>query len=328
MNMNVAIEFLMENATTYRERRDIETLTESEMAQVNNTLVTNLYKSAIDKSHVDFEDIPNSKGDLTKYKGYQQTIQVIDLLEKLSVQQGVSVPELMVVKDAINNIIRYRDSFEKGFRLDKEFITMQYNTLVFAVVEATSLIIANYVDFVKRVDQNDFQITRNPRSQSALVIDSLVKFNMSVKRGDFSKALQAVIATGKENFAGSTVILTAVGISMAVASIVPVTRELIFGFYYTRMKLSDHLKHQAELLEINRQSVEASNRPAKERNAIVKNQTTKIRQLQALSDKIKVQHQIGETQARKEMGKENRGWSIDSVRSQSASTDSTGFSLL
>lgn len=328
MQINPAMKILLENAKSYSERNEVMGLMEAEAEAVNNTMVSNLYKSAIEKAYIDFDDIPESKGDITRYSGYSSMVQVLDLIEQLSVKYNTKVPEVQIVRDAISNITAYRDSFEKGFKLEKEFIILLYNSMVYATVEATSIIISSYVDFVKRPDAVEFTIIKDRTRGGHTVIQNLQKFNKSVKNGDLAKVLRAVINTGKENLIGIDDLVVPTIIIGAVITLVPLIRELIFGFYYSRMRLSDYLEQQAMLLEINKQNIESSNRPAREKTRIVKKQERTIQNLHRLSEKIKVDNKMSDSKATVELHKENKAWTIGDVKSQSASTDTNGFQLL
>lgn len=329
MQINPVLKILLENAKTFAERNEITGLMESEMNSVTSALVSNLYKSAIEKSYINFENIPESKGDLTRYEGYKSMVESIALLKELCKKHNVKIAELETVETAMNNIITYRDAFEKGFKLEKEFIMLQYNILVYACVEALSVIISSYVDFVKRPDRVEFVLNKNPRHHHGfLLMKNLESFNMAVKKGEFSKVLNGVINSGKEGFTGAGSILIPTFIIGAVASIVPLIRELIFVFYYSRMKLSDYLEHQATFLEINKQNVQASNLPAKQKNEIMKKQAKYIEKLRKISETVKVDGTMSETKATVELNKENKAWTINDVKSQAASMDTTGFQLL
>lgn len=328
MQMNPAMKILMENAKTFADRNKISALMESELKAVNNTMVSNLYNSAISKAHVDFDDIPHSKGDITKYSGYKSMMEILTLVREIASKHSVKIPEVDVVTTAISNIAVYRESFEKGFRLDKEFVILQYNTLVYACIEATSVIVSSYVDFVKRPDRNEFTIIQNTRRGGHASIQNLERFNQAVKQGEFSKVLNSVINSGKEALIGVDDLVVPTIILGGVLVIVPLIRELIFSFYYSRMKISDYLKHQAMLLEINKENLESVKMSAKERNAIVKKQTQQIEKLRRLSDAIKVDSTMSDNKATIEMGKENKHWTIDEVKTQSAGSDTNGFQLL
>lgn len=326
---NAVMQIIVENATTYAERNRIYSLMESEVSSVNNSMITNLYKSALDKAHVNFEDIPDSKGDLTKYHGYDSMVSTLGLMRDLAGRSNTKIPELEIIETAISNIIAYREQFQKGFQLDKEFIILEYNTLVYACVESTSTVIASYVDYIKRPDRVEFTIIKNPKLGGTLCIDNLSRFNQCVKQGDFAKVMSTIIGAGKESFVGVDDIIIPTIIIGGVVMLVPTIRELIFFFYYSRMRISDYLKQQSTFLEINKNNIQSNGAiPAKQKNEILKKQQESINMLNTISDKIKVNHTTSEAKTIQDIKQENKGWTLDSVQSQSASTDQTGFKLL
>src|SRR5699024_2590008 len=115
------------------------------------------------------------------------------------------------------------------------------------------------------------------------------------------------------------------GVIAAVMSL----REMVFYMYYSRMKLSDYLKTQAMFLEINKQSLEANtNIPAKKRQDILKKQAEVIKKLNQWSDKIRVNSNLTTKEVKKNIENENRGWSLDTVKSQTTSSGLGDYSLL
>jgi hypothetical protein len=321
---------LLENSKTISERNIIYSLTEAGAGTpvINNAMIANLYKSAIDKSHVDFDDIPESKGDITKYSGYKSMIESINLLRDISTKSNFKIPELDIVNTAISNISIYREQFEKGFKLEKDFILLQYNVLVSACVESVSLIISSYLDFIKRPDRIEFNIINNNKQIGSLCLQNLNEFNYSVKSGEFPKVINAVINSGKESFIGVDDLVIPAVIIGGVALLVPIIRELIFYFYYSRMKLSDYLELQASFLELNKNNIESSSLAANKKNSILKKQEDLIKKLYAIADKIKVNHIMTQNKSIDEMNKQNKGWTIGEIQNQAASTDKTGFKLL
>jgi len=328
ITINPVMKILVENAVTYSERNRLYSLMESEMNNVNNAMISNLYKSAVDKAHIDFDDIPQSKGDITAYSGYNSMTSVLSLIKEIATKANTRIAEIDVVTQAISNIAAYRDLFEKGFKLEKEFIILQYNTLVYACVEAVSTILASYVDFIKRPDRVEFTIIKNARQGGSLCITNLDKFNLSVKQGDFARVLNAVVNSGKEGFVGVDDLIVPTLIIGGVVVLVPLIRELIFFFYYSRMKTADYLKQQARLLEINKQSLESGTVSAKKKNEILKKQQEAINKLNEISDRIKVNHGLTENKTAVALKQENKSWTLDNIQSQSASTDQNGFKLL
>lgn len=325
--MNNLVSILFENASTFKERNEIISLTESENVSMSNVMVANLYKSAIDKSHIDYDDIPDSKGDLTKYVGYSSMIKSLDIIKGLqSNLRNSDTKYVDTVYTAINNIILDKDNFERGFKLGKEFIINCYNTLVLACVESTSILIASYVDFIKRPDSVEMSIINNRTQPGGLCIDILARYNTTIKNGDMAKVFKYTLDSKEaEKFVGGFVI-GAVGVVAAIGAVVIILRELIFYFYYNRMVVSDYLKQQAVFLEIHKNHTDLKNVSADKRAAITKKQVKLISNLNKLSDKVKVSSTTSKSKAINDLSNTNKQWKLDDVKSDA--TDNNGYSLL
>ena len=250
LQRNYCIDILIENATTFTEKNKIYSLTEAEQAVVNDRMVGNIYQSALKRRDIDFGDIPNSKGDITKFGGYDNMVATVDMLKALTKKFGIKMQELIVVEEAIDNIRIQKRIFEKGYQLNIDFIQMYYQALVLACVDATTLLLASYVEFTKTVNNIDFQIKRGKGISGNICIDSLQKFNLSVKDGSFNKFADGLMSRKQENFLGAATAAAAgtkIAVAMGVgAAIVPVLRALIFYFYDAKMSLSEKLAYQKE----------------------------------------------------------------------------------
>lgn len=319
---------LLRNATTFKDRNMIITMEAAEEERVDNVMISKLYELAIAKSNIDFDTIPDTKGDITKYSGYNNMVDSLSLVKDLAKQQNVKIKEIEIIETAINNIVSYRAQFTKGFLIDKGFIQMLYNLLVAACVEATSVVIASYVDFVKSPTKVEFTIIKGVSKISHTSIQSLDQFNMSVKSGDFNKVI-STIANDKEHLLGGAVTGAMIPIMIlgGMAMIVPLLRELTYYFYYSRMKTSDFLHHQAMLLEMNKESVKGSNLPAAKKKEVLRKQAQTAKTMNALADKIAVNTSGSEKMAKNQIEKENREINIKDVQSQASTLDTSGFIL-
>jgi len=326
---NDAIQILLDNANTYAERREVLALTEAELNNVNNNMVGKLFKSAIDKSYVDFDDIPDSKGDITKYSGYKTMAETLKTIGDIATRSNIKMNELSIIEKAISNIIAYREQFEKGFKLNKDFIILQYNTLVAMCVESTTLLMVSLVDYIKRVDKLEFTVVNSKINIGGISITNLDKFNKSVANGDFSKVINSVIKSGAQGFTGVSLAIPA-AIIVGSILLVNIIREAIFYFYQSRMKLSDFLNTQAMFLELNRNNLEANaaGLPAAKKNEIIKKQEKLIGKLRNVADKVKVNSKMAEDKSKTDIKKENEGWKIADIKTDSVQTDKTGFQLL
>ena len=317
LKRNYCIDLLIENATTYTEKSKIYSLTEAEQAIVNDKMVGNLYQSALKRKNIDFGDIPNSKGDIQKFGGYQNMVATVDMLRELSKKFGIQIPELNIVDDAINNIRIQKRTFERGYSLGIDFIKMYYQALVLACVDATTLLLASYVEFTRTVNNIDFQIKSGKGISGNICINSLDEFNKSVKDGSFIKFAYGLMSKKQENFLG-TAAAASVGVKTVAAiaigaSIVPTLRLLIFYFYDAKMTLSEKLAYQKELLEMNAFRLNASNMDAQKRNKILDKQKRYMDNLEKISDKIRVSDQLATKSSTNSIKQDNKQWNINNV---------------
>lgn len=317
LHRNYCINILLENASGYTEKSKIQMLTEAEQAVVNNRMVGNLYQSALKKGNIDFDNIPITKGDIQKVDGYQNMLATLDILKGLSKKFGIKIPEIFTVEDAIVNIRTQRPIFERAFGLNIDFLKMYYNTLVYACIESTSLLISSYVEYTRTANNLEFRLRKGKGVYGNICIDNLVKFNESVKDGSFAKFANGLMNKDRDNFLGAVgavgmakTAMTAVAIG---ATIVPLVRQLIFYFYDSRMQISEFLQQQKDMLEMNKFSVEASSMEAPKRNAILAKQKNAIDRMDKLSDKIRVNQQIANKSAENAVKKENKNWNLANV---------------
>lgn len=311
------VDFLLENATTYAQKKEIYALSEADVAAAGNGLISKLYRSAIDKSFIDFDEIPQSKGDITKYSGYADMVQSLNIVDTIARKSNIKIAELETVNKAISNVIALRDVFTKGYSLNKDFLILQYNTIVAACIEATSCIIASFVEFTKRVDAFEFTLVGGRLDHGANAVKNLETFNKTVASGEYSKIAHIVLKTdaAKGLITESAVVITAAVISTIVVLVV-MMREIVFRFFYNKMKLSEYLKLQAMFLEMNKSTVESksSNLSPDKKKKVVKKQAELAAKLMKWSDKLKVENTMAVTKASSELKKDNATMTLDSVK--------------
>lgn len=325
-------DIILENSTTFSERREIASLTENQIGRINNAMISNIYKAAIEKSHIDFGDIPRSKGNLTAYPGYTTMVKTISVFKELPEKSDNMNEAVNTIERAMNNIITYRDLFEKGFKLNKEFIILLYNSIVYACVESVSEVLTTYIDFVVHPEKVEFQISEITIKPGRLCLENLRKFNDSVNSGDFQKSVRQIISAGKENFIGPVPLL-AIG---SIILIVPILRELIFYFYYSRMKLSEYLEQQAAFLEVHQENMNNERRyyntgkplSVSDKKKIAEKQNQRIKLLRQIAGKVQVDSVHAERDAKDNIKDQNKKWTFNEVKSQSLNNDINGFQII
>lgn len=316
-----AVSILTESENpTRREELSIQTVLEDAESPITNKYLEKLYDSVISKDHIDFGDIPNSKGNIVEYSGYTTMIEVLENILKLgSDGKSRSVVEYTnIVKTAITHMRALAPICQKGFRMKNEYVMLEYNTFVYTIVQATSALLYEFIDFVKRPNQQVMEITlKNTKYRAnTFYFDQLYKFNKINEQMQYSKFLESMIQKGKENFTGVETVGLGVVIAVALA-IVPVTRELIYRFYTMKSNLSDCLAQQAYFLEMNKTVVEAnSDFNQKKKDAILIKQE-KIKNLcLRLSDKLRVSHLKAVDSGKAILNNENKLLTLDNIKNE------------
>lgn len=324
---NKAISILMENTSsndmTYGyEYNSIKTILEDASSPITAKYREKLYDSVINKGHIDFGAIPQSKGDIKQFKGYQSMVDTLNTISELGTEQKSNVGKYVsIVLEAIQNISDLSPQYKKGFSLKSEYVMLEYNTYVYTCVQATTSLLYNFVDYVKRPDAPVYQITlKNNKTRADLFyFQQLQLFNKANKnmQNNYRKFLDSVSAGGKNDKQGFTgeFIAGSAFIAAVAFAIVPVTRELIYRFYSLRANLSDALNMQANFLEMNKTCVEYNdNFTADKREKILKRQENLKEKLRKAADKIKVSEVKAQRESTRELKADNKKLSVDSIR--------------
>lgn len=317
---------LLENAGTFSERNKVLALENETAVSVDSVLISKLYKAVLSKADLDFDTIPDSKGDITKFEGYSSTKDVLSLLEALAKDSRVNIPDINTVNKALHTLELLRTPFVKGFMMNNSIVTLLYNSVILSILDSTSHIMSSYVDFVRSPNSVEFKIIKTKTSKYRTSISNLESFNEIYKSGDLNKLLADSLRQ-RDNFTGTSFLVVASSVA-ALSLVVPLLREMVYYFYFARVTVSDYLNHQTQLLEINKANLENSKLTPKEKKEVAKTQTKYVNKLHELSEKIAVPAGQSEKEVKHSIMKDDQAWTIDTLKSEVANTDSSGFSLL
>ena len=323
----VLVNNIVMEASSEEDKKYMKSMSKDDINQINGTLLQNLYKSVIDRKNIDFGDIPDSAGDIEKMKYYANTVECLDTLEKLYRQHNIEEPTLVTIWTAISNMKKYRPQFQDGFRRKHDFIMLTYNSLAMSIIDATSFLIASFMDYVVSPN-NAYAVGKNANnSRGRVVTSSLEKFNSMSNNNQFGDALEYMLMEQRKNFAGETVVVTG-AIIMILLSIVPIIRELIFFYYHSRVRLSDYLNMQADFLEMNKLAVQSSEKSPAERKAIIKKQDDVIKKLRRKADKLQINDVDTNDVVKKEQKNEDSLWSLGNIEKQLSKNKLEGSSFM
>ena len=311
-----------EGSAYKKESSEIRLILEDANSPIARKYQEKLYKSIINKAHIDFGDIPTSKGNIKNYKGYLTMCETLGVVEKLAQDDKAPMVEMYVkiIKDAIKNIENLSSTYEKGFSSRTEYVAMEYNTFVYFCVEATTALIYSFVDVIKVPNKRtmDMKIKNTKLRADEFYFEQLKKFNkVQDSVGiEYRKMLEGMCNKGKNNFIGAEAI--GVGaVMMAAMAIVPITREIIYQIYSFRGKLSSNLEMQAHFLELNKTCVENNEILTEDKKIkILAKQEKLAKRLFKLADEIRVKSSKSIMDSKRELSKDNKRLSIDSIRDE------------
>lgn len=293
-------------------RQSLTGLHEEDQSKVLMSLTTRLYDQIMDKvDDIDYGEIPRSKGDITKLSNFHNMEECIKILRDLFVEYKQNTAPVDTISNALYNLVERKELFGKAFITNAEFPIMIYDTVALSVVESLSLMIATCIEFIKSPTDDCIDMILNnvavAKTSRHLLFDNLKKFNEACGNGDLDKAI--TFSTDKKNFLGGVSVVggAILGIGI-VMNIIPIMRELIYYYYYNRVRVSDYLSIQADLLQINAYNLEHNRvgQSAEERKKIAKRQMKIVEGMRKVSNAIAVDSVSAEKQATKDIVKDSK----------------------
>lgn len=272
-----------------------------------------LFKSVIEKGHIRFDDIEKSAGNIADYTGYGNMVSILDTIDQLATDQKADKVKTYtgIVKSAIGYIRDLSATFQRGFQTKCEYAMLEYNTYVYCCVEATSSLIYEFVDYIKRPDKSTMtiQLKNTTVRANLFYFQQLMKFNrVQEEMGmDYRKMLESMMQKGRENFIGIDTAIGIGAITLVAAAIVPITREIVYQVYNTRKNLSLELEQQAMFLEMNKIAVQNNDNldPAQKKKVLDKQQKL-AQQLRRLSSKLRVDAVTATKKGQKDLESDNK----------------------
>lgn len=313
-------------ASTSADRAYMRKASKDEVHQINGTLINSLYKETVNRNHCDFGDIPKSKGDITKVKNYKPTVECLNILETLFVENEINEPRLKEIQNAVKNVEKHTPQFEMGYRMNQDFVILLYNTTVMAIIDATSMMIASYMDFIIGPDQEKYTPTgRFDKGRGEVSLENLTKFNALAYNGKLRESLEKSINNSRSNFTGTEVALAMV----AIMAIVPITRELIFFYNRIKIQLSDYLDQEVQFLEMHELAIKSSRtKSSAEKREILEKQRKIMTNLRRFRDKLKIQNVDAEYSMKREVKQDNSMYTLANIEKVSAQNKLDGNSNL
>ena len=286
-------------------RDSLTGLHEEDQSKVLMALTAKLYDQIMNKvDDIDYGEIPRTKGNITKLSNYENMRECISVITDLFKEYKQDSAPIDTIRDALDNLVKRSDVFQKAFMVKAEFPIVVYDTIALSVVESLSLMISTCIEFIKSPTDDCVDMILNnvavSKTYRHLLFDNLKKFNMSCNNGDVDKAINFMLDNAKNNFLGGVGVVAGAIVGLGIVmNIIPILRELIYFYYHGRVRFSDYLSVQADLLQINAYNVEHNKSlgTTEERKRIANRQLKVVDSLRKVSNTIAIDSATAEKKA-------------------------------
>ena len=285
------------------------TVNEADQGAVMTALSNKLYQHIVDKvDEIDFGTIPQSAGDITKIDNYEELKDCINIISEIIMQYNQPTNSIDTIKIALQNMEDRIPLFTKAYKLNTEMPIIIYNTITLAIVSSVSYMISTCIEFIK--EDQGFDIALNKvaavKTKETILFKDLERFNKECSSGNFDKAMDYIMKQQANNFSG-TMFVFGPGAVIAITgvillSIIPMIRELIFFFYYSRTKVSTYFDAQSTLLTMNAYNIESNlSRDEKSRKEIAGKQKRIADDFKKIANFFKVEAKTAEQKTNKDI---------------------------
>lgn len=299
-----------------------------EQTQVLGKLTSRLYGHITNKvTDIDFGSIPDSRGDITQIDNYNNLLDSLDTIRGLLQEYRQPTKDTVdIILESIQNIEDRKDEFQLSFKIGNELPMMIYNTTALAIISSTSLLISACIEYIKIPGQEEFRISVDTvglkKSKDNLLFNNLKKFNKMCTNGKLDNAINSVNRAGSKQLLGAIdgyMLLEISTFAVIALSIIPFLRELIYFFYYSRVKIADYFEIQANMLQMNIYDLEKDDTVDPEKKEkIVKKQSKIVESFKRIANFIDISDKKSENNTYREISKDSETkLQIDELQSDS-----------
>lgn len=251
-------------------RPDFMCMTEANQVRVTDDTLTGLMKFITDKyNSIDFSEIEKSAGDISRFKYLGTIMENIDTLTNIysaSTDPGAEkyVKVCEAARDCIEHLLMNKKEYNTLYKQGNGLIQLMYVSMVSAVIYSMGALVSNTIRFVTTEQDTECQVLFDeiPNAIKNIHIKNLLAAAGSIDK--YSKVVNyyATNRTKPVNEAVALVgVLGAIGaagvVIVAIPAIINLIREIIYSVYYSRMKFSEMLGVQIDLLQTNIESLES-----------------------------------------------------------------------
>ena len=284
-------------------RRCLLSINEADQNQVMASLANKLYNIICKKAtDIDFGLIPNSKGDINNIPNFIDIWNSLQTVRDLIISSKQSTTQIDSIIECIENLQKSKYIWEKAFNINNDIACMYYNTMALSIVSATSIYISSAIEFIKNpgsegVDMELSRVTKN-KSKDGLLFTNIEKFNKAYQKGEIEKTMGGLLKVQKDMhesgmvvsesvtllslltgfLAGSipAVAASVVFIGALITLIIPMMHQLTTFYYHMRVKLSEYLELESQIIRLNAEKVKYDRSKSEEEKKKIADKQRKI----------------------------------------------------
>ena len=246
-------------------------------------------------------------------------MECVDILKNLLKEFKESTSTILEVEKAINNIKKRKELFQKGFRYNVELPIVIYSTMTLSVISSISFLISSCVEYIKMPNKDSFDIVVDRvalvKSKDNLLFKNLSRFNEACVKGQIDTAINDVMKGLEKGLVGEYGFLVgATALVVLITCIIPLLRELIFFFYYSRTRVSDYFEVQANLLQMNIYNLQSNQEIDKDKKTkIIKKQSKLVDKFRKISNFFAVKAKESENKTDRDIAHDNTKYKTNDV---------------
>lgn len=182
-------------------RQCIVALEDSEQTQLLTALSSALYDNIVNKvDKIDFGTIPNSRGDITKVEGFENTVNCLNIMRQLVMEYKENPAIVDTVLAAIENIKVRKGTFMKAYSLKLEFPMILYNLITLSIEQSVSFLISVCIQYIKDPDSNNVMSALDKvaynNTRDNLLYEQLASFNEFCSNGQLDLLIKDIMKNG------------------------------------------------------------------------------------------------------------------------------------
>ena len=326
--------------TKYMDWHDRETndrilnLNEAEQNTLLISLTNKLYKMMMAKvDDVDYGEIPNSKGDITRLSKYDQMRECIKVLKGIFEQYHEKPTPINEIEKALDYVEGYKDLFTASYAGKIDLGIAMYNNITLAIVSSISYMIAVCVEYIKSTKCEGMEIvldkTGVSKVKESLLYENLIKFNNAARKGDIENALRPLIKSRTKNFIAEIGFGVGLAISITglIVACISMMKDIVYYFYSTTARSSQYFYIQTDLLEMNANELKNNSdiNTVGDKQTVIRRQLAVASKFRKLADFLAVNANKSEREATNDIKKDSKQYKIDDVETDPTGSDGPLF---